>query len=167
MKVVLVVCLAGAAFLGTILLVGLAFMDIYMIGFSFLEPEYDGSHDVFGIYLTDEGSAKIQIEDCGDGTPCGRFVWFDANALPHNETMETFSGVDGNPLLGSLILKGFTRERTDWRGGTIFDSDNIKTYFAHLKRMPDGSLRVRGCLGPFCHTQIWSNIAVPIDVLSR
>lgn len=159
MKVVLVVLVAGGTFLGTTLLVGLGLIDIYMNGFAFLESKYDGSHDVFGIYLTDEGSVKIQIGDCGDGTPCGRFVWFSADGLPSGETMETFSGADGTPLLGSLILKGFTRERADWRGGTVYDSDNIKTYYAHLRRMPDGSLRVRGCLGPFCHTQIWSKTA--------
>jgi uncharacterized protein (DUF2147 family) len=155
MKKFLIITLSVFAFLGTTLFVWLSSTDIYMNGFSFTESAYNGSHDVFGTYITDEGSAKIQIEDCGDGTPCGRFVWFSASGLPRGKTIETFADSDGEPLLGSLMLKKFTKERADWRGGTIYDSDNVKTYLAHLKRLPDGSLRVKGCLGPFCHTQIW------------
>lgn len=155
MKKVLIILLAISAFLTTALLIALAFIGIYMNGFAFLDSSYERSHDVFGTYITDEGTAKIQIKDCGDGTPCGRFTWFSPKGLPAGTSMDAFKGADGKPLLGSLILKNFSKESSDWRGGKVYDSDNVKTYFAHLRRMPDGSLRVRGCLGPFCHTQIW------------
>jgi len=112
-------------------------------------------HDVYGTFITDEGSAKIQINDCGDGSPCGRFIWFNPDQPPKVRVTTKFSGKRGQPLLGSLMLKNFSKKQLDWRGGKVFDTDNDKTYSARLKRLPDGSLQVKGCIGPFCQTQIW------------
>lgn len=143
---------------GAALLSGLALAGIYPVEFAFAQTTVAGSHDVFGTFFTDEGTAKIQIEDCGDGSPCGRFIWFSADGLPEGKTIETFTGRDGRQLLGSLMLKGFSKKKSDWRGGTVYDSDHVKTYQARLKRLPDGSLRVKGCIGPFCHSQLWPEV---------
>lgn len=113
------------------------------------------THDVFGAFLTDEGSARIEITDCGDGSPCGHFVWFNPNDPPRVKATRAFSEQQGKPLLGALMLQGFSRRKSDWRGGRVFDSDNNKVYAARLKRLPDGSLQVKGCIGPFCQTQVW------------
>lgn len=116
---------------------------------------YAEHHDVYGIFITDEGSAKIQIKECEGGVPCGYFIWFNDDLPPRVTETRKFSGEKGQPLLGSLMLKNFSKEKSDWRGGKVFDSDNDKIYSARLKRLPDGSLQVKGCIGPFCHTQIW------------
>ena len=58
-------------------------------------------------------------------------------------------------LLGLLILKGFEKKKNDWRGGTIYDPENDKTYDARIKRLDDGDLELKGCVGPFCQTQVW------------
>jgi len=113
------------------------------------------SHDVYGTFITDEGSAKIQIKDCGDGSPCGHFIWFAPDQPPKVTVTRKFSGEKGQPLLGSVMLKNFSKRKSDWRGGKVFDSDNDKVYHARLKRLPDGSLQVKGCIGPFCQTQVW------------
>ena len=158
MKKSLSVTLAGFTVSVAASLGGLALLGIYPTGFAFAQTTDVAALDVFGTFLTDEGTAIIQIEDCGIGSPCGRFIWFSTNGLPEGKTIETFTGRDGRQLLGSLMLKGFSKERSDWRGGTVYDSDHVKTYRAHLKRLPDGSLRVRGCIGPFCHTQVWPEV---------
>jgi len=62
---------------------------------------------------------------------------------------------DGEPVLGLLILKGFEKKKNDWRGGTIYDPENDKTYDARIKRLDDGNLQLKGCVGPFCQTQVW------------
>ena len=54
-----------------------------------------------------------------------------------------------------LILKGFEKKKNDWRGGTIYDPENDKTYDARIKRLDDGNLQLKGCVGPFCQTQVW------------
>lgn len=122
---------------------------------AFSGTAHAGPHDVFGTFITDEGSAKILIEDCGDGTPCGTFIWFNADDPPRVTATTKFAGKAGKPLVGSLMLKNFSKKKSDWRGGKVFDTDNDKTYSARLKRLPDGTLEVKGCIGPFCHRQVW------------
>ena len=119
--------------------------------------------DVFGIWLTEAGSAKLEISDCGDGSPCGRVVWMDPEALRPGLTPET--AMDENnpnpelqtrPVIGLLMLSDFDEKSRDWRGGEIYDPESGKTYGSRLKRLDDGNLQVKGCVGPFCQTQVWT-----------
>ena len=57
-------------------------------------------------------------------------------------------------LLGLPILSGFTADGDMWRG-RIYDPKSGKTYKSQVRRKPDGSLEVKGCVGPFCQTQVW------------
>ncbi|OYW82850.1 MAG: hypothetical protein B7Z22_13475 [Hyphomonas sp. 32-62-5] len=34
----------------------------------------------------------------------------------------------------------------------------LKTYDSRLKRLGDGTLEVKGCIGPVCQTQIWKPV---------
>ncbi len=113
------------------------------------------AHDVFGTYLTQAGTSTVTIEDCGDGSPCGRVSWIDPEAMEPGQTPETAMTQAGEPVLGLLMLQGFDKRRKDWRGGTIYDPENDKTYASRLKRLGDGRLEVKGCIGPICQTQIW------------
>ena len=112
-------------------------------------------HDVFGTYLTQAQTSTVTIEDCGDGSPCGRVSWIDPNAMEPGQTPETALTKAGEPVLGLLMLQGFDKRRKDWRGGTIYDPENDKTYASRLKRLDDGRLQVKGCIGPICQTQVW------------
>ena len=114
------------------------------------------THDVFGTFLTQEGTSKVTIEDCGDGTPCGRVSWIDPAAMEPGMTPETATTKTGDPVIGLLMLQSFDKKKKDWRGGTIYDPENDKTYASRLKRLTDGSLQVKGCVGPICQTQVWS-----------
>ena len=115
----------------------------------------DTNHDVFGTYLTQAQTLTVTIEDCGDGSPCGRVSWIDPNAMEPGQTPETALTKAGEPVLGLLMLQGFDKRRNDWRGGTIYDPENDKTYASRLKRLDDGRLQVKGCIGPICQTQVW------------
>ena len=112
-------------------------------------------HDVFGTFLTQAKTSTVTIEDCGDGTPCGRVSWIDPNAMEPGQTPETARTQSGEPVLGLLMLQGFDKKRKDWRGGTIYDPEADKTYASRLKRLEDGRLQVKGCIGPICQTQVW------------
>lgn len=124
-------------------------------------------HDVYGVWLTEAGTAKVEIADCGDGTPCGDIVWMDPAALRAGLTPET--AVDENnpdealrdrPVLGLTMLSAFERRRNDWRGGRIYDPEEGKSYGSRLKRLESGALQVKGCIGPICQTQTWSQAAL-------
>ena len=53
------------------------------------------------------------------------------------------------------MLQGFDKKRKDWRGGTIYDPEADKSYASRLKRLANGTLQVKGCIGPICQAQIW------------
>lgn len=114
-------------------------------------------HDVFGTFITEEKTSTITIEDCGDGSPCGRVSWLDPNAMEPGMTPETATTQAGEPVLGLLMLQGFDKKRNDWRGGTIYDPENDRTFAARLKGLGDGRLQVKGCIGPICQTQVWTS----------
>ncbi|WP_158085678.1 DUF2147 domain-containing protein [Henriciella aquimarina] len=113
------------------------------------------SHDVFGTFFTEEGTSRVTIEDCGDGSPCGRVSWIDPDSLDDGKTPETAKTKAGEPVLGLLMLHSFEKKKRDWRGGKIYDPKEDKTYSSRLKRLEDGRLQVKGCVGPFCQTQVW------------
>ncbi|MEL6568791.1 MAG: DUF2147 domain-containing protein [Pseudomonadota bacterium] len=121
------------------------------------------SKDVFGIWLTEAGSAKLEISDCGDGSPCGRVVWMDPAAMRPGLTPETATDENNpdpalrdTPVLGLLMLSDFDARRRDWRGGKIYDPESGRTYGSRLKKLEDGTLQVKGCIGPICQTQVWT-----------
>lgn len=124
-----------------------------------------GPHDVFATFMTQEGNSYIQISDCGDGTPCGEVVWINPTSLQPGFTVETVVGLNGEPILGALLLKDFKRKGKDWRGGIVYDPENDKEYSARIKRLEDGNLQLKGCVGPFCQTQVWTH--VPNQVAAR
>ncbi|MEO0549196.1 MAG: DUF2147 domain-containing protein [Pseudomonadota bacterium] len=114
------------------------------------------SHNVFGTFVTEAGTSRVTITDCGDGTPCGTVAWIDPTAMEPGVTPETAKTKAGDPVLGLLMLNGFDKKRRDWRGGTIYDPEADKSYASRLKRLDNGSLQVKGCIGPICQTQVWT-----------
>lgn len=123
--------------------------------------------DVYGVWLTEAGSAALTISDCGDATPCGHVTWLDPDAMREGLTPETATDENNPdpalrdaPVLGLLMLSGFEARRRDWRSGRIYDPESGKTYGARLKRLEDSTLQVKGCIGPICQTQVWTALAI-------
>lgn len=124
-------------------------------------PAFSDPLDVFATYKTQNGASHIQVFDCGDGTPCGKVVWIDAATLKAGLTPETAIGRNGQQILGLTLLKNFQTYAGsgEWRGGTVYDPENDKVYAARIKRLEDGNLQLKGCVGPFCQTQVWSEVS--------
>ena len=114
------------------------------------------THNVFGTFKTQAGTSHVTIEDCGDGTPCARDSWIYPTAMEPGMTPEKAKTKAGDPVFGLLMLQGFDKKKKDWRGGTIYDPEADKSYASRLKRLDDGTLQVKGCVGPFCQTQVWT-----------
>jgi uncharacterized protein (DUF2147 family) len=115
--------------------------------------------DVFGTFATEGASSHVRIADCGDGSPCGTVVWIDPASLPAGKTPESVTDAEGQRILGLTMLQGFEKKSKGWAGGTIYDPKKGKTYASRLKRLDDGVLEVKGCIGPLCQTQQWAPVA--------
>ena len=130
---------------------------------SFAFPALASPHDVHGVWMTEGGGSKVVIEDCGDGTPCGRIAWINPDTLnPEDQGIVLLDR--NNPdtelreqtLIGLIILNGFRRGGKRWKRGKIYDPESGKTYGSGISLNEDGTLNLKGCIGPFCQTQIWT-----------
>ena len=77
---------------------------------------------------------------------CGRLIWlWDTTEVEPD-------------ALGSLILRDFVLQNGEWRGGTVRNPEDGRTYSGSI-RLEGDILRLRGCAGPFCQTQIWRRLS--------
>lgn len=121
---------------------------------------YANSLDVYGLWLTEAKDGHVEITDCGDGTPCGRLVWIDPLKEPtERDARNRDTALQDRPLLGVPIVWDYAARRSEWRGGRIYNPEDGKTFGSSMRRLRNGTLRVKGCLGPVCITNIWT----PLD----
>jgi uncharacterized protein (DUF2147 family) len=110
---------------------------------------------IAGRWITVDGKALVEIGGCG-AQICGRIV----RVLKVDPTKPT---VDANnpdqalrtrPIVGMVFLTGFAPGSDRWRG-RIYDPESGKNYRSELIRAGN-TLKVKGCVGPFCRTQVWT-----------
>ena len=105
------------------------------------------------------GRGTIRIEACGART-CGRIL--PATPRPGQSEFDVKNpnpALRTRPLVGLSILSGFTRQADDsYKGGTIYNPEDGKSYRSEFKLKRDGNLEVKGCVGPFCQTQVWTPV---------
>lgn len=117
--------------------------------------------DVDGTWVAHNRDGQIEthvtIRDCGDGTPCGTLVWLDPEAASRRTLDERNPdrSMRGRPLIGTTVLSRFERNGDVWRGGRLYNPEDGMSFDCAMTRLPDGRLRVTGCLGPLCQTNIW------------
>jgi uncharacterized protein (DUF2147 family) len=110
-----------------------------------------------GSWMTQDGSALIRIEPCGQSL-CGNVskVLAAQPGIPDTDVHNPKAELRSRPLLGLPVLGGFSRSGTQWSGGTIYDPKTGKTYRSKLAVNADGTLKVSGCVLFICETQRWT-----------
>lgn len=112
--------------------------------------------DVYGAWLTEKQNSIVVISQCNE-TPCGEIVWInDPDAASLTDTENPDETLRTRPLIGLQMLYGFEARKDQWKKGRIYDPEAGKTYGSRLRRLEDGTLQVKGCIGPVCQTQIWT-----------
>ena len=114
---------------------------------------------VIGRWLTAEKTGVVEIAPCG-AKLCGTIVRLTG---PPRGGADPRDANNPNPALrsrrivGLPILTGFTARESDWRG-QIYDPNSGKTYRSIVKLGARNTLEVKGCIGPFCRTQVWTRV---------
>jgi uncharacterized protein (DUF2147 family) len=114
--------------------------------------------ELSGLWRDTRYGALVDIGDCGDGTPCGRLTWVDAR-LTEGQTQDVRNRdplLRSRTLIGLPVLRDFVSSPEGWRDGWLYNPDDGKTFRAHLRLLSTSELRVTGCLGPLCRSEVWT-----------
>ena len=111
---------------------------------------------VAGSWLTDTGSAVVDISLCEETSICGVISWVDPNGASVVDRNNPDESLRERPLVGVTMLSGFKAKGDKWKGGKIYNPKDGKTYKSKVSLNDDGTLKVKGCVGPICKTQIWT-----------
>ena len=120
----------------------------------------DDPHNVIGYWQT-PGGAILQINPCGQSV-CGRLIWFEELETATDPILDDNNQDESQrvrPLQGIEMIYGFEKLKRGWRRGRIYDPTDGETYKSKLTRLADDTLRVEGCVGPFCKKFIWQPIS--------
>ncbi len=112
---------------------------------------------VSGNWFTDGKDSIVRIGQCG-ATLCGKVVkiikpgpaGFDARDANNPDPK-----LRGRPILGMTILSDFKDTGKVWEG-RIYDPRAGKTYRSTMEKTAKGTLNVKGCVGPFCRTVVFT-----------
>lgn len=109
-----------------------------------------------GLWTTADRSGQIRVADCG-ATRCGKLAKFlvtPPQGTDQRDVNNPDRSLRARRILGLPILTGFKPDGDVWRG-TIYDPKSGKSYRSIVKRRNASTLEVKGCIGPFCQTQVW------------
>jgi uncharacterized protein (DUF2147 family) len=125
-----------------------------------LVPAAFAAEPITGRWVTAEKDAVIVIAPCGK-VLCGTIERFLV-APPQGNDQRDINNPDAAKrkrrlLATTPILSAFTQESDLWRG-QIYDPKSGKTYRSVVRRKGPNVLEVKGCLGPFCQTQLWKRV---------
>ncbi|SEO95559.1 DUF2147 domain-containing protein [Aquisalimonas asiatica] len=127
--------------------------------------------DVHGYWLSEEGTAQIELAPCDDDDTltCGRIVWLDEPYDDDGELLRDTNNDDpelrDREVVGLRIVWDMARDDSRdrrWDGGRIYDPENGNTYRARMTLAEDGeTLDLRGYVGiaAFGRTSTWTREA--------
>jgi uncharacterized protein (DUF2147 family) len=112
---------------------------------------------IAGNWITEEKDAVVAVGKCGQSL-CGKISRF-LKPPPEGAGQRDVNNPDpakrSRRILGLPVLTSFSEDGEVWRG-RIYDAKSGKDYRSVVRRLSSGKLEVKGCLGPFCQTQVWT-----------
>jgi uncharacterized protein (DUF2147 family) len=118
-----------------------------------------------GTWLTQTGTSRIKIADCGGGALCGSIVWLKepndpATGRPKTDRNNPDAGKQSKPLIGTLIVLGMKPAGAGKWSGKVYNAEDGKTYSGNLTMTGDNSLQLQGCAlgGLLCKSQTWARV---------
>lgn len=128
----------------------------FLAAFMLVASPASAAEQVAGRWVTAEKDGVILIAACGKAM-CGtieRFLVPPPQGADQRDINNPEPKLRTRRLLGLPILSGFTEDSELWRG-RIYDPKTGKSYRSVIRRKGANVLEVKGCIGPFCQTQLW------------
>ncbi len=109
------------------------------------------STSVAGLWLDNEGKARVEIAPCG-GEMCGRIVWLkeplDPKGKPWTDILNPEAAKKVRPICGLQIIGGLKPATNGtWTGGWVYDPEEGKQFNLELSLKDANTLTVLGYVG--------------------
>ena len=114
-----------------------------------------------GIWLTQQGDAKVRVSKCGAGI-CGVVVWLrepidPATGKPQVDDKNPNPSLAKRPIIGLPLFSGMHPTGPNQWAGQIYNADDGKTYASKISVTGPSTLKVEGCVGAgLCGGEDWS-----------
>ena len=110
---------------------------------------------VEGVWSTKDNKAVVRIYGCGNAV-CGAIIkpGDPKLHLPTTDNKNSDPTLRARPLVGLQIIENLKPETDHWRG-IIYSPEDGRSFNATFARLESGALKVKGCWGFLCRTQIW------------
>lgn len=108
------------------------------------------AQDIEGYWFNDTKEGKVEISKGSDGKYFGKLVWIKEpleDGKPKTDKKNKDESLRSKPLLGLLLLKGFSKDGDVYSGGTIYDPQSGKTYSCKITPKDTNTLSIRGFIG--------------------
>lgn len=114
-----------------------------------------------GEWSTPDKHGVVSISECDGGALCGKIV--NGDDIRANPGALDVKNQDASKrtrtLKGMTIFYGVTGGPTEWKGGSVYNPEDGKTYHGSIKLVDDDTLTLSGCVwGPLCKSQTWHRI---------
>jgi uncharacterized protein (DUF2147 family) len=118
---------------------------------------FDAS-DIIGVWEVEEGDGNIEIFRCNDKY-CGSIAWLkepvypadDKGKMPGKPLLDRENPkkeLRNRPLIGLRMMEGYTfRGNNLWDEGSIYNTENGKTYSSRISLKSRDRLELRGYIG--------------------
>lgn len=120
--------------------------------------------DPAGTWLTQTGTSRIRVADCG-GALCGTIVWLkepnDAETgKPKTDKNNSDAAKRSRPMIGVPIVLSMKPAGADKWTGQVYNAEDGKTYSGNLTYSGGQTLQLQGCAlgGLVCKSQTWSKV---------
>jgi uncharacterized protein (DUF2147 family) len=119
--------------------------------------------DPTGMWLTEEGKAKVRVANCGAAL-CGTIVSLkEANdpetGRPKTDRNNVDASLRSRPIIGVQIVLGMKPSGTanKWTG-QVYNAEDGKTYSGSLTLQDANTIKLEGCIlgGLVCKASIWT-----------
>jgi uncharacterized protein (DUF2147 family) len=120
------------------------------------------ARDPIGVWLKEDGTAKMEIRKCGRNQLCSRIVWLkdpnDSRGKPLRDARNERTSLRGRQIVGLPIFQGLTPAgKASWTG-SIYNPEDGNTYKATLTLVSSRQIVLKGCkaFGILCGQKVWT-----------
>jgi uncharacterized protein (DUF2147 family) len=122
---------------------------------------YAAIPDPVGIWLKEDGSAKMEIKKCGKGLLCSKIVWLkepnDSTGKPLHDARNEDPSMRDRPIMGLLIFSGLAPGESGTWTGEVYNPEDGHTYAVTLTLASKQQVVLRGCKAwLLCGEKVWT-----------